>query len=93
MDALYTAFYWSVELMSKYSKKIESFLHDVDPSINLNNNANANANDNTSINNIYNSATQAIKTQYDIKIIKEQQLNLIHERDDYPLSYIFFKCL
>jgi len=68
-------------------------LHDVDPSINLNNNANANANDNTSINNIYNSATQAIKTQYDIKIIKEQQLNLIHERDDYPLSYIFFKCL
>jgi len=84
MDALYT-----VDLMSKYSKKIESFLYDVDPSINLN----KNAYDNISINNIYDSATQAIKPEYDIKIIKEQQLKSIHERDDYPLSYIFFKCL
>lgn len=75
--------------MSKYSQKIESFLIDIDPSIKLT----KYASDNKSIKNIYNSVLDAQKTNFDIKIISQKLIKMIHTREEYPLSYIFFKCL
>lgn len=75
--------------MSKYSQKIESFLTDIDPSIKLT----KPISENISIKNIYNSVLEAKKTNVDIKIISQKLIKMIHTRDEYPLSYIFFKCL
>jgi hypothetical protein len=75
--------------MAKYSQKIQHFLNGINPSIKSSNSPF----DNTSIKNIYNSVLEAQKTNYDIKITNKTCIKMIHTRDDYPLSYIFFKCL
>lgn len=75
--------------MSKYSQKIESFLSHVEPSIKLT----KQITDNVCIKNIYDSVLKAQKTPINIKITNQTLLKMIHTRDDYPLSYIFFKCL
>ena len=77
--------------MSKYSQKIDNLLTDIDPSIKLN--INIDLLDNSSIKNIYDSAIKAKNSNFNIKKIKQSELRSIHTKDEYPLSYIFFKCL
>lgn len=81
----------NLEIMSKYSQKIDNLLTDIDPSIKLN--INIDLLDNSSIKNIYDSAIKAKNSDFNVKKIKQSELRSIHTKDEYPLSYIFFKCL
>jgi hypothetical protein len=73
----------------KYSKKIESFLAEIEPSIKID----SISHKSTAIRKIYESVIHAIEQTQEIKILEKSVLRSIHDKDQYPLSYIFFKCL
>ena len=73
----------------KYTKKIKSFLFNRESSIMLD----SISYNNNAIKKIYESAKQAVTKKHDIKVIESSLLKPVHDKDQYPLSYIFFKSL
>lgn len=73
----------------KYSKKIESFLNDIEPSIRVD----LITHKSNTIEKIYASVESAIEKNQEIKVLEKSVLKPIHTNDQYPLMYIFFSCL
>lgn len=73
----------------KYSKKIESFLSDIKPSIRLG----SISHKSKAVQKIYESVKSSVEKNRQIKILEQSVLKPIHDKEQYPLSYIFFRCL
>ena len=80
--------------IKKYSKKIEVVLSSIDLSINSYDTYKIIYSDNNLIiKNIYDAVKEAYDYTNNIKLIESTELKSIHEKNEYPLSYIFFKTL
>lgn len=74
---------------SKYSSKIESFLSNINPSIRLD----PISHKSQVITKIYDSVRRSIEKNHTIKIEETSILKPMHIKDQYPMSYILFRCL
>jgi hypothetical protein len=79
--------------IKKYSKKIEVVLSSIDLTIHSFQKYNIIPSDNPIIKNMYDAIKEAYNYSNDIQLIESSELHHIHNKNDYPLSYIFFKTL
>src|SRR5579872_1619339 len=75
---------------TKYVDKINSVIKNITPSIKFDNNVLVK---NKLINDIYESVKKARNKHHECHVIDSSVIKPIHNKDQYPLSYILFRCL
>jgi hypothetical protein len=78
---------------SKYSKKIEAHIQNIEAEINICFDDYKTFEKNTSIQNIFYASEKARQTDNICRLIDGSTLTPLHNKDQYPLSYIFFRIL